>query len=170
MILNKNNWFAMYYNWIYGNYPNDVCSFFWGALFALLFAPFIVPGKLILSFHPGYNSPWNDIKNAWVLQMLVAVATFFVFYLIALLGNGMLNIFGYEFLYLWSVVFGGLLIGLLMLVNIAIVIILLYLIGKGIVRLFQKTGEVIPETHIIDNTKDFIGAIRGKYCTKITWK
>lgn len=159
MTLSINNLFGKFYNWIYLSYPNDVCSFFWGTVIAILLLPFILPGKLI-----GYLSDDYQIERSIVGQALIGVGIYFVSFIIIMLGNAVLEVFfGYEFIYLWSVILGGLGLGLLALVNFVIIIAVIYLA-------FRAGGQTISHTGVIDNTADFVGAIKGKYCTKITWK
>lgn len=164
MILNKKNWFARYYNWVTGKYPKDVCSFFWGSITFILLSPFIFVGRLI----PDACKSANYLV---VMQTSKGLVTLFLVgllsFILGSLGNAVLGLFGYKFIYVWVKILGGIGLGIL---TIALLVVLVI----GIYKLFMLTkrgvGYVVPETHIIDNTVDFIGAIKGKYCTKITWK
>lgn len=157
MTLDSNNYFGRYYNWIYGYYPKDVCSFFWGSLLAIILTPLLLPGKFLVR-----ATGDDEHTNSWVLQTFTGVLIWLFSVLFSLIGNAILNLFDYEFIYWWSISFGGFLLGI---GSIGILVALMYLIG----RLLHKTTSSLPKTYIMDNTKDFIGAIRGKYCTKITW-
>ena len=158
MTLNKNNWFAIYYNWIYLSYPKDVCSFFWGSVIAILLGPFVIPGLLLAIANDDYS-----LRRSTIGQTVIGIVIYLMLFLIAGLGNAVLSIFGYEFIYLWSIILGGIGLGILFLLfGIAI--------GYSIFLLIRKSVGAVPQTHIIDNTIDFVAAIKGKYCTKITWK
>lgn len=159
MTLNKNNYFAKYYNWVYGYYPQDVCSFFWGSILGIGLGVFMTPTKLIaFLFDPDYDFNKRDV----VVYSLSGLVFYLLSTLVILTGSLVLGIFGYEFTYWWSLIFGGFFLGGLLIISII-------LAGWGIVSLFKRTKTKLPETHLIDNTVDFIAAIRGKYCTKITW-
>lgn len=156
MILNKNNYFARYYNWIYGDYPKDICSFFWGSVLAILLAPLILPGKKLTSLSDKYD----ENLHSWGLQSVVGLLIYLFILLFASIGNALLDAFGYEFIYWWSIVLGGFSLGIL-------AVALIVGISTGIVWFFSKKA---PETHLVSNTVDLIAAIKGKYCTRITWK
>lgn len=157
MTLSKNNWFAIYYSWIYGEYPNDVCSFFWGTLLLVLLAPFVIVGKLI-----AIVSNDSDIENSRVTMIIIGAFIWLILAVITALGNVVLSLLGYEFVGGWATIFGGFGLGVLFLLNIFIILYLIFL-------LVRATGN-ISKPIVVDNTVDFIAAVRGKYCTKITWK
>lgn len=157
MTLSKNNWFARYYNWIYGNYPKDVCSFFWGSLYALVVFFFVVPGRLALN---------EDDRHSPVAQFFTGLALVIMTLVVIAAGNGILDKFGYQFINLWGVIFGGLAIGLILCAAIVGIFYLIYLIVAGL----GKTSRVVSEASFVQNTSDFVGAIRRKHCTKITMK
>lgn len=151
MTLNKNNWFAIYYNWIYGNYPKDICSFFWGTLFAIGVFFLLIPGKLLAP---------NGDKNNVVAQFFLGIVAWLCYALTVVIGTLVIDAFGYEFINLWGFLLLGALIGALV-----IAVLLALFIGT-----IYFTVEKLPETSAVQNTQDFVGAIRQKHCTKITWK
>lgn len=158
MTLNKNNWFAIYYNWIYLSYPKDVCSFFWGSVIAILLGPFIILGLLTAIASDDYI-----LRRSIIGQTMMGIVIYIMLFLIAGLGNFVLSVFGYEFIYLWSIILGGIGLGILsLLFGVAIM--------RGIFLLIRKSVGAVPQTHIIDNTVDFVAAVKGKYCTPIKWK
>lgn len=156
MTLNKNNYFARYYNWIYYDYPNDLCSFFWGSVLSILLVPLIATGTFIARSTEEYSSYFERCLLAFVLYGYLTLSCY--------LGNSLFAITGYEFIYWWSILLGGLLIGNVFILGIAY---LTYLWSKKPVKIYHQPSKF---ENFIDDVKDWIGAIRGKYCTKITWK
>lgn len=156
MIINKGNWFAMYHKWIYGYFPEDICSFFWATLTAVILSPFIIPGKNIAKINRD-----RELQTNVVFHIMIGVCIYLLSLIIVGVGNIVLEIFGYIFIYTWSVIIGGVALGALFLIVVFTIVWLL-------LKLFRRAGDM-TETHIIDNATDFIAAVRGKYCTRITW-
>src|SRR5688572_15185823 len=65
MELNEKNLFARYYNWIYDSFPNDVCTFFWGTLLAILISPILIPGRLCKSWEDGFGGILGKGLACW---------------------------------------------------------------------------------------------------------
>ena len=152
MEINKNNLFARYYQWIYGELPNDVCSFFWGSLFAIGVFFLLVPGRLIIGK--------IDDDRPVVGQFFLGLISWLVYALAIALGSNIVGLFGYEFINLWGYLVFGAFIG-------AVVIGGSFFIGVGAVYV---SIEKLPETTVAQNTKDWVGAIRKKHCVIIKWK
>jgi uncharacterized integral membrane protein len=166
MNLSSKNLFARYYNWIYGELPNDLCSFFWGTLFASGLFLFYVPGRIC---NPKGTSRFWAGLGVWA-------AYFFLVYV----GIHLLVVVWYDIpkeefndfllsLSGWQVFLIAPLVSAIMFATV---------IGSfvGFVVGFIKVEEYYREKSetnsptLIQNTKDIVGAIRGKYCTKINWK
>src|SRR5687767_78930 len=143
MTINKNNWFAMYYNWVFGNYPHDICSFFWGSVMIILLAPFLIPGKLVMLMD--HN---NEDDYSYGLQTMLGGFLWLVYAIISGVGIIVLDAFGYEFLNIWFIGTAGFALGA---ITLALTGALIYLI----VRFLKKTGSALPETHITDDVADF---------------
>jgi hypothetical protein len=176
MTLNKKNWIAMYYNWIHGNYPKDVCTFFWGSLIAIILSPIISMGRILLN---------NDFgRNIVFLQAMIGSISSILLMIVCALGNTIMEkMMGYEFIYMWTKIIGGFFVGLFSLIIIGGMMAGIFF-GIGWMR--GKVQEIKynkwQEENIkvssgrprkptfMENTKSLIGAIRGKYCTKITWE
>jgi len=153
MNIKKNNLLARYYRWIYGNLPIDLCSFFWGSVFAILLFFLLVPGRL-------FTSRYDDVYYKGFVGSLCWVG-----YISAVvIGNGLVGEFGYQFINLWGI----LLLGPLMVV--VLIAVGGFAIFGGIGGTIYILKEKVPNTSLAQNTKNWVGAIRGKYCTKITWK
>jgi hypothetical protein len=171
MKISAKNLFARYYNWIYGELPNDVCSFFWGSVLAIGLFPILALGRIWMD---------NSFGN--------------------ILGLGLFHYIGYGILLITGVdpygeIFMGIknveyfhqvfdmnpsnleiflympLTGLLILLCIGLTAGSIIL---GIYGLFSFTLGTVSVTisgaELIRNTKDVVGAIRRKHCTKIIWK
>lgn len=159
MTLTKNNYLARYYNYVYGIYPNDICSFFWGGLLAIILSPLLLYGKLFVYHIAGEKS----FRYSYVYLSIMGL----VFYLLTvtsiMAGNSILEEwFGYEFIYWWSQIFGGLILGLLAIV--------LALVGIVSIVGLLIYSERVRSPKFVQDSKDVVAAIRGKYCVKINWK
>lgn len=171
MNLNKNNLFARYYNWIYRHYPDDICSFFWGTVLIVVLCPFFIPGKLFFSTNDSLGDIIAKSVAFWV-TLLVCM----VFGLIPYGGS----------LKEWFMTLPNIVQITLLIVTGAVEIALVVCIGVGIyyiaeyrreskrqryLRLMEETNYQYEEPPTMgEKVGNFIGAIRGKYCTKITWK
>jgi len=140
-----------YYNWIYSEYPNDLCTFFWGTLLALLFAFILIPGRLL-------RNEYDDTSDTYS-KGLVCWGVFAIVYHITKNTSILLNPFIALFLLLgtgiliWGTIVGG---------------------CWGIVYIVERRREKNYykeyKPSLLSKTSDVIGAIRGKYCTKIDWE
>lgn len=158
MNLSRNNWFGMYYNWIYRTYPNDLCSFFWGTLLILLLFPIIVPGRIFA------RSFMDQEISTYILYSIIF---WFVDIIFTVLGVSLIHELGYSYTsMLWLLVsapiLGLIIIGLAGGVVVGTV--------AGGIYTVQLAGKTDVYTTTKEKARDFVGAIRGKYCTKITWK
>ena len=156
MKLSKSNLFARYYNWIYETLPNDICSLFWGSVFAIGLSVFIVPGQLVTPSNKGVGTKLGNGILLWLAYLFLVMV-----------GNGIISKFGYQFVGFWGIfglaaLFGALIIGLSIGIPVAFVI-------GGIVT-HEKVTETQAYDSIKERTSDFVGAIRQKHCTKINWK
>ena len=155
MNIKKSNLFASYNNWIYGEYPKDVCSFFWGSLFAIGLFFFIVPGRLV-----------SSDKNAGK-HLGYGILLWIAYLFLVLIGNGVIMKFGYEFVGFWGIFGLGLLLGAGV---VAVGFGGLFLVVGVPMYIQQQVSESNSYNSITTKTKDWVGAIRGKYCVKISWK
>lgn len=151
MKINKNNLFARYYQWIYGSLPNDVCSFFWGSLFALGLFFLLVPGRLIVS---------GSYDKSVVQQFFLGFFSWLVYGVCISVGIALVGAFGYEFINLWGYLLLGALIGAAVIATV----------GFAIAVTVYVSVEKLPETTVVQNTKVFIGAVKRDHCTKINWE
>lgn len=162
MEIKEKNLFARYYDWMYDDLPDDVCTFFWGSVFIILFSPILIPGRLMGSYYDGFGDYFGKGFMAWLL-----------FFLLALFGVPFWKLFGEEFINSLPVI-----IQLLILAFAGALQALVAVgIGAGIYysyQFYKKHRKISPieeeKPTFWEKTGDFIGAIRGKYCTKITWK
>src|SRR5688572_30790810 len=152
MNLNKKNLFARYYNWIYENYPNDICSFFWSSIWIILLFPFFVIGRLSYFGKTGWDySADHSLGRGF--------AFWIAYFLMLLVGQGIMSKFGYN-----PVGFSGF---FLLAPIIGIVIMSVFAgvfigITAGGVYLYENRKDKPRKTPV----RDWIGAIRGKYCTR----
>jgi hypothetical protein len=156
MKLNKNNWFARYYNWIYGEYANDVCSFFWGTVFAIIFSFICVPGRLLAYLFDG--KPYSNGILFWLgylAAFIIGISCYSKWIEVEELSFEDLTVFGG-----W----GFAVFPLIGLIASALVV----AFGGGFVALLIYLSERDKPT-LVQNTSDWVGAIRKKHCTKINW-
>ena len=160
MKLKETNWLGRYYNWIYSEYTNDLCTFFWGTLLALLFAFILIPGRLL-------RNEYDDTSDTYSKGLVCWLVCWGVFAIVVLTGSipynkeyfNSLNPFIALFLLLgtgiliWGTIVGG---------------------CWGIVYIVERRREKNYykeyKPSLLSKTSDVIGAIRGKYCTKIDWE
>lgn len=159
MNISEKNLFAIYYKWIYGKLPYDLCSFFWGTLFAVLLAPFYVVGRLVnlegsARFWPGVLAwfvyfvllfigvnllqGWYGVKKGEEIEFCLSLSWYTVWIIAPILGSLLIVL-----------VFG-----------------FIGLVAYCVETIKDRRESRIPRS---SNTKDFIGAIRRKYCVKIKW-
>lgn len=144
MNISSNNIFAQYYKWINGELPNDLCSFFWGTLVNIALLPIVVVGQLI-SKEKGFSNSFG-----------IGIFTWLIYFLAFSIGLLILNSFGYE-----PIGFAGNLLLLPLIGAVAIGTVI------GLIVLFVYGGVKGAESSTVQDT---VATIRGKYCTKITWK
>jgi hypothetical protein len=184
MELSKRNVFVRYYEFVYNNEPNDICSLFWGSVIGLLLSLFAVPGIYIMRNQ--YDFRYISGLSRSLLASLVMTIVYGLMFVIIAVGNRLLEIFGYKFTHWTGVVFGGLGIGLSLIALIFGFVLGCWYISSKISEYKDKkreerylqnlanseSGEVELEkkTNYFQNFKDIIAAIRGKYCIKITYK
>lgn len=159
MTISSSNYIARYYKWIYNELPMDFCTLFWGSLFIVLCAPFIVIGKLLTSKRGAIKEYFWGGVFFWIC--LFALALFgFAFMRDALkmsTGNFLLDI----------------VIGILGVILFAGAVISVLAIGVGTIYIADKGVKKWKESHDKDEQSQlsvWIGAIRQKHCTKINWE
>ena len=175
MEINKNNLFARYYQWIYGNLPKDVCSFFWGSVLAIGLFPILVIGRLL------NNSYWPKFGETLGFGLLF----YFIYGIATLLGlllyaDIILDLQGESFsfsehypllgLSWYGLLFGMPLVAIGVIIGVLLIVAIPLSIGWLICKLFNVTVSTASSTTLAQNTKDWVGAIKGKHCTKINWK
>lgn len=165
MKLNSKNIFARYYNWIYGELPNDVCSFFWGSLFIVLAFPFVVTGRLL--FHDKYDTSFGSCfcggLFVWFLYgASLGVGIRFQGWYLELENDAYS-----QFVMSRTAVQFFLVAPLIGATILALIVGTVVLVVYGIIKLSSSDTR---KPVILQNTQDFIGAIRKKHCTKIDWE
>lgn len=155
MKLNSKNIFAKYYNWIYNELPNDVCSFFWGTIFAIIFSVFLVIGRLLSDPYEGIGDKFGKGVVFWV-AVLSVIGTGSIFWpketLLSIHVLVKLLIFLVSGGVVWSLFLGVIGLGV-------------YLNDIRKEKLRASGNQTAWE-----KSTEFLGAVRGKYCTKIEWK
>lgn len=179
MEINKNNWFARYFNWIYEEYPENICKFFWGSVLAMVLFFIVVPGRI-----------WSEkiMKKTWDYQPYPTGLVMWVAYiLLSALGMNFLKLFSINETLL-SVFTIGTLFGIITMgIMVGIIILVCYLTDKyknykrkkyrekvdrayQDPKLYEQYIKEMNKPSFADNLAKWIGAIKGKYCTKIIWK
>jgi hypothetical protein len=159
MKLSSKNLLAKYYSWIYGELPKDLCSFFWGSLFAIVFILIYIPGRIFN--HDGASRFWAGL-GSWLVYfaMLSVGCRIFTSWHGVKEEDTLAFMTHLPWFMIWVV----------MPLITALIVSLFVLVLVGFVGCVMKIEEIDkPNIAIIQNTKDWIGAIRGKYCTKIEW-
>lgn len=161
MKINSKNLFARYYKWMYGKLPNDLCSFFWGSLFAITLKLIYIPGRV---FNPNGSSRFWAGLGVWAAYFLLVSLgeSIYSSWLGVPHEKEMEFIMGLP----WYTLF------VIMPLISAVVISFFFAIVAGIIVLIiriETSGIHVPSGKFIGSAKDWVGAIRGKYCTKITW-
>lgn len=165
MKLNSKNIFARYYNWIYGELPNDVCSFFWGSLFIILAFPFVVMGRLI--FHNRHDTSFGSCFGSGLLVWLLYGTSLGVGIKVQSWYLGIGNDAYTQFVMSRTAAQFLLVAPLIGATILALITGTVVLVVYGIIKLSSSDTR---KPVILQNTQDFIGAIRRKHCTKIDWE
>jgi hypothetical protein len=173
MNLSKSNLFGRFYNWMYGEYPPDVCTFFWTMVYTVLFSIVVIPGRALCNLD---KQCWEFEKYSAGKHFTYGFTTLMLNLLCVAVGNMVIRLFGYEFVHV-GIFLLGIPLGALV---IAIMIGLVALIIAGIQWYGEYKREKRREAIMIgayrykpsfrDNLSDWIGAIRQKHCTKLNWK
>jgi hypothetical protein len=166
MKLNSKNIFARYYRWIYGDLPNDLCGFFWGLVFAIGLSVFVVPGRL---FHSKDNTGAGSCLGAGVFFYIVYLASMGLGVRLYAWFSGIAEegeLYS-QFLQSLDALQFLVYMPLIGAVTIALCIGVIYLTIISIIKLSDKDFD---KPKLIQNTSDWVGAIRKKHCTKINWK
>jgi len=152
MNLSRKNIFGRIYHFFYRSYPNDLCMLFWGTVWAILWLPTHLLGYY---FTPAYErSVGETTARSCLLLLMLGVA--FVFGSVPLVLYK--AIFGIELdLWPWLLVSIG---------EEAITFLIIYLV------FFKIKGGSLGDgvRNATENTIDTVAAIKGKYCTRITWR
>lgn len=158
--MKRNNIFAKYYKWIYNNLPNDSCSFFWGSLLIITLSPIFILGRLICN---KYN---DETPKRFAVGLLIWVTTFYMILvgilpIILIMGKEYLQSLNIFIIILLSFLSGVITLGILG----GIVWGSYYLNERRVEHSYSSN-----EPSYVEKISDWIGTIRGKYCTKINWK
>lgn len=148
MNLSTKNIFARYYKWVYGELPNDLCSFFWGTLFAVVAGVFIIPGRL-----------WTGRYTSTAEKFFMGILAWVIYLALICAGVGVLDELGLRLDTFWGIFIVSPLVG---------VLIIMAVIGGLMYSICQVSSEKIGNA--VQTTKDLWASIKGKYCTKINWK
>jgi hypothetical protein len=175
MNINKNNLFARYYRWIYGNLPIDLCSFFWGSVLAIGLFPILIVGRLSYrSYNYSFEKGIGFGLFFWGVYAFITLSGLLMYadYMLDLGDRGFSFSKHYHLLNLswYGLLFGMPLVTVWVASTCALVVGVPCCIVYLILKLFKVVGSTSPATVVIQNTRDVVGAIRGKYCTKINWK
>lgn len=169
MKLNSRNIFAIYYKWIYDRLPNDICTFFWGTLFSVLFSILTIPGRMVKFIDRDTNIYLRGIYF-WIGYLLFfALGNVFCR---PYFGNQIspedLKFFGPWLLLIIPAV-GFIAIGLLVGIIIGIILLIISIKERreNKIRAQYPMGEYQP---MKARSENFIAAIKRKHCTKIEWK
>lgn len=158
MTISTKNIFARYYKWVYGKLPNDLCSFFWGTVFAVVAGVFIIPGRL-----------WTGRYTSTAEKFFMGILAWVIYLALICAGIGALDKLGlglrlYTF---WGIFIVSPLVAALGVLTITAV-------GGGLMySIYQVSNAPNKSERIgkaVQTTKDFWASIKGKYCTKINWK
>lgn len=182
MELNKKNWLGMYYNLVYGDYPNDVCSFFWGTLLIVLLSPIMSIGGF-MNKSASY-SMWSDKTENFFKSLLWGIVIYALYGMLLSMGASIygsyIGMSETHFTELYNLI-GGLkffllipLLGIGMLLIVALSIAIIAGICAGVKWIYDKIVEKKEESNVkvpyAQNVGDFVGAVKGKYCCRIIWK
>lgn len=157
MNLSKKNLLIQYNNWIFEKYPTDICSLFWGSLFSILLPWLYVPGRLI-----------TNLIDYPLPVFFRGIIFYFCLFVITLIGVGVNKENNLGIDTVWGCFFLGVGICLSVAIGIALfigIIVLCYMAGDRYSR-SRVEAPVKVKTYPV---RDWWAAIRGKYCTKITY-
>src|SRR5690606_28662258 len=102
MNLSTKNIFARYYKWVYGELPNDLCSFFWGTLFAVVAGVFIIPGRL-----------WTGRYTSTAEKFFMGILAWFIYLALICAGVRVLDELGLRLDTFWGIFIVSPLVGAL---------------------------------------------------------
>jgi hypothetical protein len=171
MQLNSKNLIALYYRWIYAKLPNDICSYFWGTVLILLISPIVIPGRIFQFIDYGEGLK-DNIKNGLKVYLvylgLLAVGAIVYQELKWARPDDIIELF-------ILLPLSGL--GAILSIAILGALVLLICVGVGwAIKKISEKREDYEESEIEGIPPDpskislWVGAIRKKHCTKITWK
>lgn len=157
MTLSIKNPLVQYYNWMYNELPNDICSFFWGTILSVIFFVLYIPGRLL---------PIKPMEKLIVLKGIIFwfLATFLTMIGWSVTIEAMNNLF--FLMDIWKYF----LIGLGIMAGAIGVFLLAFSIAFGTVYGIYYTYNVVKGARPTTVMRDTWNAIRGKYCTKIYYK
>lgn len=176
MNLSYNSFLARYYRWaIDDKLPPDICTLFWHMLFSVLTLPVSLPGYIPLfrsecwDYETIFGKVWGGVK-LWI-----------AFFLFGALGAAAINKQWWpgilDLPLLLACLIGFLLITTLGITLIALVATICWALNelyKTLKRRWEKKDKFYDDIPEIEPPPSWIkqtwAAIRGKYCTKITWR
>jgi len=157
MKLNVNSWYGRLYLSTYGKdntdtLPNNICSFFWPLLFAIILFPLCWPGHVINLFTPKTMNRTNALQTAFHLP-----ASLFFGILIALTMNikqmDLMRLYLYGFMAFVFFFF------------------FIFALAFACFYISDKIKERRPLTpKKVNPIVAGFRAIKGKYCTPVTWE
>lgn len=156
MNLSTKNIFARYYKWVYGELPNDLCSFFWGTLFAVVTGVFIIPGRL-----------WTGRYASTAEKFLMGIIAWFIYFLLISAGVFVVDELGLRLDTFWGIFIVSPLVGAL---GVLIIIAVGGGLGYSIYQVSNAPNKSEKIGSAVQTIKDLWASIKGKYCTKINWK
>lgn len=168
MNLSTKNIFARYYKWVYGELPNDLCSFFWGTVFAVVTGVFIIPGRL-----------WTDRYDSTAEKFFMGIFAWFIYFVLTHAGVGALGKLGLRLDTFWGIYIVSPFVGALGVLGVLIIMAVVGRLGcfiyqVSIERFIYQASNVPNKSEkigsAVQTTKDLWASIKGKYCTKINWK
>lgn len=168
MTLSRNNWFARYYLITNDYLPDDLCSFFWGTFFSVMLAPFTLVG--------GISARLTDWSRSTHKCFWYGILTYLFYAILVLTGA---SLYSSWFLGLDKITeeFWGLVTNLQIYLWFPLLALVVVTLGFGafaavvvsIIYISERDVR-LPEIKVFRNTRDLVGAIKGKYCTPIKWK
>lgn len=150
MEIKKSNLLGRFYEFFHGELPNDVCSFFWGVVWSLLFLPVVLLGRLI-NMLDGEKRP--SFKKNFGSGFAVSITCLFLL----MGGVGLAEKINLMVWWFYAIV-------------APIIFLIVFGLVIGIIGLTAWFFDEGAGSKIGDSTSAILGAVKKNYCTKINWK
>jgi hypothetical protein len=186
MEIKTSSFVARFYTFFHGSLPDDFCTLFWGSIAAFLLLPFTIPTKIVLIFFAGppreilQRCKPEEHDDTLLESFRVGLSIYIAIAILAVIGFGPAQIFGIvDLLKKLSIPLIILSLFLLGTSSVGFVVLVIWLIKLAVskYKTFKQSKafdynqyQYPPKPTFMENTRDTIAAIKGKYCTKINWK